>query len=459
MKLRALLIALAFASLAHADPVRLHRLAPGAWKASFSPDGKRIVAGRSGAGLDMIDVATGLRRRFVPIGKDPAWSPDGRYIAFVDPGQASNENDETVWLIDPQGHDSRRLVKGGYPSWKADGKTLWFSTRPEGHVYSIDVDDPKGRVRLFYDAANVRYPAITARGDRLAFVQGGQLRIVDPRDGTAFIARGINAGREILGSWSPDGRYLAFGSAAEPSPGIFIYRFDPTLSRQVIHGPFTMPVWSPDGQTLAFDMRLGDAQDVWLRDARDIVQSAPVGGLPPLEADGAWHARDQLLPELAHVDLDRRVWRLDDMEGDHLLFVTLWSTTCKPAREQLALVQTLSERLRGHPEVMVITLNADADPARARRFATAMNLTVPVIPAAAYVHVAQASDFLPRSWIIGRAATSSPSASASTRASTTAGWKRHCKRSIASERSADRAPACIHRRNPRRQRARSRPPR
>jgi Tol biopolymer transport system component len=43
-------------------------------------------------------------------GSDPAWSPDGKLIAFVRSGW--------IWTMRPSGHGLKRIVRGTQPSWQ-----------------------------------------------------------------------------------------------------------------------------------------------------------------------------------------------------------------------------------------------------------------------------------------------------------------------------------------------------
>jgi len=66
---------------------------------------------------------------------DPAWSPDGRTIAFA---RRPNGGTPTVYLVHPDGSALRRLAKGRSPSWSPDGKRLAFVLG--GSVYEIRTD-------------------------------------------------------------------------------------------------------------------------------------------------------------------------------------------------------------------------------------------------------------------------------------------------------------------------------
>jgi Tol biopolymer transport system component len=105
---------------------------------SWSPDGRRIVAGggRAGgfgepfsSGLWVINVATGAAREILhfdnELGLLPAWSPNGRTIAFTRYIQGTA--DAHVWTVRPNGTGLRQLtplLAFQPPSWSPDGRRL-----------------------------------------------------------------------------------------------------------------------------------------------------------------------------------------------------------------------------------------------------------------------------------------------------------------------------------------------
>jgi hypothetical protein len=125
---------------------------------SWSPDSRRIVA--SGPqGLWVINVATGAAREILSLGEDvgedevgsPAWSPDGRWIAFdrrpppPEVGAPPLGNSQ-LWLVRPNGSGLRQLTHltdadvAGPPAWSPDGRRLAFITdkgRFNSHVATI----------------------------------------------------------------------------------------------------------------------------------------------------------------------------------------------------------------------------------------------------------------------------------------------------------------------------------
>ncbi len=116
---------------------------------SWSPDGRRIVAGGSSqqtvctgifecqttfsSGLWVINVATGAAREIVHFDNElsgaPAWSPNGRTIAFNRPtAPGVITEDAHVWTVRPNGTGLRQLTRqpviARQPSWSPDGHRL-----------------------------------------------------------------------------------------------------------------------------------------------------------------------------------------------------------------------------------------------------------------------------------------------------------------------------------------------
>ena len=110
----------------------------------------------------------------------PAWSPDGRRIAFSWPGQ--------VAVVDADGTGARRLTPGHAPAWSPDGAWIAFLDfdRDDRRTFSIFVvrPDGSGRRTVFRNDVRTTY--------RRGF---GDIREGGPR---------------LPLVWSPDGRWIAF---------------------------------------------------------------------------------------------------------------------------------------------------------------------------------------------------------------------------------------------------------
>lgn len=72
----------------------------------------------------MIDAAAGAPRR-ISTGYAPAWSPDGRRLAFV----VARVGDAQIYAMNADGKELRRLTPAGthlLPAWSPDGRWIAF---------------------------------------------------------------------------------------------------------------------------------------------------------------------------------------------------------------------------------------------------------------------------------------------------------------------------------------------
>jgi len=156
---------------------------------------------------------------------DPAWSPDGRRLAFRG-YYGSAKGDYDLYVVDANGCHVDRLthrVGGISPSWSPTGRQIAYA------VGGIDVINADGRGirRLTRDTSTYwdDAPAWSA-GNRLAFVRtrmgrsSGEIYTMNADgSGVAPLTRGAPGFGQP--SWSPDGKSIAF--VAYPSSSARLY--------------------------------------------------------------------------------------------------------------------------------------------------------------------------------------------------------------------------------------------
>lgn len=128
--------------------------------------------------------------------------------------------------------------------------------------------------------------------------------------------------------------------------------------------------------------------------------TAPIGEASP----GAWEERQMPLPDFELQDLRGRIWRLADLRGK-ITFINIWATWCGPCREELPYVQKLYERLKDHPDVLVLTFNVDVDVGLVEPYVNKHGFSFPVIPAYSYVESVLPLVSIPRNWLVGQEGT------------------------------------------------------
>src|SRR4051794_9868540 len=148
--------------------------------------------------------------RSIAAERDPAYSPDGRRIAFV---TGAPEGDGTIVVARADGRHPRRVATGESPTWSPDGRRLAFDRG--GRLFALDLATGAQRGLSRIPAA---MPAWSPSGGVVAFVRrpvntdeepvlrSGGIELLDLRKGTA---RRV-AADGFAPSWSPDGKLFAY---------------------------------------------------------------------------------------------------------------------------------------------------------------------------------------------------------------------------------------------------------
>ena len=143
------------------------------------------------------------------------------------------------------------------PAWSPNGRRIAFVSRRDGrsHIYVMRVDGT-GTRRLTNSAADDESPTWSPDGRRIAFTRDAVLYVVPSRGGKARpIGRAV--GGDVLDpAWSPNGKLIAYDYRR---PGysireIWVIGVGGKRARQVtrLREVSTRPTWSPDGRRIAF---------------------------------------------------------------------------------------------------------------------------------------------------------------------------------------------------------------
>lgn len=197
----------------------------------------------AGTGIGLVDLAGRphpLTRHVGWYDDDPAFSPDGRRVAFT--RSTDGRRSTHVFVMRADGRGVRRITGGRFDeraAWSPDGR--WIAYQAAGGTVRLVRPDGRGDHRL-PGSAGASSPAFSPDGRRLAFGQGGFVVTVR-RDGTA--RRLLARGREP--AFAPDGRTLAFTGT---DGGVFTVPLAGGPVRFLHRG--MQPEYSPDGTQIAF---------------------------------------------------------------------------------------------------------------------------------------------------------------------------------------------------------------
>jgi TolB protein len=209
------------------------------------------------------DLRTGASRvlaRHTPYLWGPAFSPDGREVAF---SRSEVDGSWHVWVGPAEGGEPRQLTRSDqgelYARWTPDGtsilyqnwgapRRIWRLPRAGGPPEAVT---PAG--------LEASYPDVSPDGRTLAFVamQENEERLfVMPMDGSEAPRR-LRPGPGTVPRWSPDGRWIAFSPDRGYLGGVLVVRADGTGERRLA-AQGGWPVWWPDGERLAYVTIRGD---------------------------------------------------------------------------------------------------------------------------------------------------------------------------------------------------------
>ncbi|HEY7055228.1 MAG TPA: hypothetical protein VH458_01825 [Vicinamibacterales bacterium] len=242
-------------------PVRVVRFTsmPGSeGSPAFSPDGSFVVFSWTGP-----DYSANGDLWIKPVGGDvlrrltdtphvneitPAWSPDGRQIAYVRYQDAANRG---IYLISALGGPERKVTDYGlWPSWSPDSRALVYQNRLDGAmvlVHHVVETGAESQVTIPPPGFSDGFPSVSPDGRTVAFVRF-------PRNQTASLVGTTKAALFVV-----------------PVSG-----GDPVQVDDWVRGAMN-PRWSPDGRDLFYSRR--DASGMR-------VVRVPASGGRPVTAEG-----------------------------------------------------------------------------------------------------------------------------------------------------------------------------
>ncbi len=295
----------------------------------------------------------GAAPRFVGTGKElhsPAWSPDGRRIAyvlgnvgFISTAILGNIAASSIWMVPVDGGAPVRVTDDQAlnvsPTWVPNGDGLLYVSNRDGgrDIYQVALTGaggPRGSPVRLTTGLGAHSITVSADGRRLAYAvfaeRSNVWSLAIPATGTGAVsisgAQPVTTGNQTieLFALSPDSGWLAFDSDRSGVQQIYRVRFvggEPEQLTSDSAGAF-FPRWSPDGREISYHSFRGGRRRVFVMPADG---GTPVEVTTGSDDDNAaqWSPDGQHLLLLANMASPNPHWDIVTRNADRSWSVTM----------------------------------------------------------------------------------------------------------------------------------------
>ncbi|MEC9376180.1 MAG: Tol-Pal system beta propeller repeat protein TolB [Pseudomonadota bacterium] len=224
---------------------------------AWSPDGRKLAYVSFESDHSEIwvqELRSGARQRIsarAGINSAPAWSPDGKRLAMA---LSKSDGNLEIYIQDIATSMPTRLTFASSidtePNWSSDGKTIYFTSDRSGspQVYKVSASGGKAKRVTFEGSYNAR-PRVSPDGNKIAVVHNVRsnyrIAVVDvDRSYTQVITEGA---LDESPSFAPNGETIIYATRDGENGWLSTVSADGRFSQRLsaVKGEIREPAWSP----------------------------------------------------------------------------------------------------------------------------------------------------------------------------------------------------------------------
>jgi serine/threonine protein kinase/Tol biopolymer transport system component len=196
---------------------------------------------------------------------------DSGTLVYIPGGNQAAERQRLVW-VDRKGTEQALAVPAHAferPRVSPEGRRIAVAIAEPGNQIWIYDLSRETLTRLTFEGRNNVDAVWTPDGKRVTFESGPPGNLFwQPADGSGKAERlTTNKNGQIPNSWSPDGQVLAFAEVGPASRAIWTFRLSDRKSQVFLQTPFNegAPVFSPDGRWLAYGSDESNRPEIYVQ--------------------------------------------------------------------------------------------------------------------------------------------------------------------------------------------------